>query len=546
MNSLPGFRELSRAVYRPQNLIALSWVILGLGALLRLLSYLHNRALWLDEILLAWNIKEVSYSGLLKPLNSNQSSPIGFLMIEKLALQTLGDSEYALRLAPLLAGLLSLPLFFALARRCLPPAGTLIALCFFAASDKLVYYSSEVKQYSTDVAIGLMLLLFAVNIHSKKMSWRDAATFGVLGATLIWFSHPAMFILAGVGTTLALHSAYKRDWSRAAFISIAGLMWMTSFWVSYRVILRDVAKSTDLTNFWSSSGAFMPLSIRSVSDAQWFVTAFFQTLRDPAGFSVPAVAGLVFLIGCVSVITGKKYVVLLLSPIPFVLLGSGLHRYPFMDRLLLFIVPSLIVFVAEGINRVIVRAVLIGLPLMCLLFLPVLVHAVHSAIEHDDREDIKPALRHIREHWQPADVIYVSHGARRQFIYYAEKYGFSEDDYVRGHRHIEELSVLEDDVSALRGKRRVWTLFLVDTESNAEERASFLQRLDEAGTRLSGFEGPGVSVYLYDLIGEGKGSKGRGDVSLPTGDNFNLHGIETDLTRLPIAKEHLRVLRERL
>lgn len=502
MNRLPGLGALSQAANRPLTFNALSWVILSFGIVLRLLPYIHNRALWGDEIALARNIEERAYAGLLQPLSYDQSAPIGFLMLERLAVQAFGDNEYALRLVPLLAGALSLLLFFWLARRCLTPVGTLIALFFFAAADKLVYYSSEVKQYSTDVAIALLLLLAAVSVYSKKLSWRNVATFGVLGATAIWFSHPCVFVLAGIGTTLTLYNAYRKKWTNAAFISIAGLMWAVSFVGTYLVTLRDAATSDYLLDFWGSSRAFMPLPVSSISDALWFVRTFVQTLKNPGGFSLPVVAAFVFLAGFVSVcVTKKKYLLLLLSPVPFALMASGLHKYPFIDRLVLFIVPSLLVFVAEGISRVLPRAPLIGLALLVLLSFQPVVNAVHTAIKHDSREDIKPALGYLREHWQQGDVIYVYYAAKYQFRYYAERYGFSEVASVKG-RKADELGTFAAGVDALRGKRRVWALFLVDMESRVKERATLLQELDNAGARLDSFELTGGSVFLYDLSRE--------------------------------------------
>lgn len=495
-------RVFSQAANRPLIFKALSWVILSFGILLRLLSYVHNRALWGDEIALARNIEERTYAGLLQPLSYDQAAPVGFLMLERLAVQLFGDSEYALRLVPLLAGVLSLFLFFWLARRCLSPAGTLIALFFFAAADKLVYYSSEVKQYSTDVAIALLLLLGAVSVYSKKLSWRNVATFGLLGAAAIWFSHPSVFILAGIGTTLALHNVYRKDWKNAALISVAGLMWALSFIATYLVTLRDAASSNYLLDFWGSAGAFMPLSVSSASDAQWFVKTFVQTLKNPGGFSLPVLAALVFLTGLFSVlISKKKYALLLLSPIPFVLLASGLHKYPFIDRLVLFIVPSLLVFVSEGISRVLPKAPLIGLALLIVLSFQPVVNAVHVAIKQDSREDIKPALGYLQGHWQDGDVLYVYYAAKYQFRYYAERYGFGEVASVKG-RKADELGTFAGGVDALRGKRRVWALFLVDTETRAKERAALLQELDNAGARLDSFDLAGGSVYLYDLSRE--------------------------------------------
>ena len=503
MNRLPDLRELSQAAVRPLAFTVLSWVILCLGFILRLSAYIHNRALWGDEIPLARNIEERTYSALLQPLSYDQAAPVGFLMLEKLAVRTFGDNEYALRLAPLLAGALSLLLFFWLARKCLSPAGTLIALSFFGTADKLVYYSSEVKQYSTDVAIALLLLLGAVSVYSKKLRWWDAAMFGVIGATAIWFSHPCIFVLAGIGTTLTFYNAYRRDWTNAAFISIAGLMWAASFAGTYLVTLRDAVSSNYLLDFWGSSGAFMPLSIRSVSDAFWVVRTFVLSLKNPGGFSLPVLAAFVFLAGFVSVcINKKKYLLVLLSPIPFALMASALHKYPFSDRLLLFIVPSLLVFVAEGISRVWPRAPLIGFALLVLLSFQPVVNAVHIAINHDEREDIKPALGYLREHWRQGDVIYVFYAAKYQFRYYAERYGFSEVASVKG-RKADGLGIFDDGGDALRGKRRVWALFLIDMEGRIKERrATLLQELDNAGTRLDSFELTGGSVYLYDLSRE--------------------------------------------
>jgi hypothetical protein len=94
-----------------QGISRLIWFSVALGALLRLVQYLRNRSLWLDESSLALNILHRSYSGLLEPLDYHQGAPVGFLMLEKLAVRSLGAGEYALRLAPLVAGLVSLFLF---------------------------------------------------------------------------------------------------------------------------------------------------------------------------------------------------------------------------------------------------------------------------------------------------------------------------------------------------------------------------------------------------------------------------------------------------
>ncbi len=63
-------------------------------------------------------------------------------------------------------------LFARLARRILPPRPALIALVLFAFSDDLIYYSSELKPYSLDLAVGLAISLAAFDALGKPASGR--------------------------------------------------------------------------------------------------------------------------------------------------------------------------------------------------------------------------------------------------------------------------------------------------------------------------------------------------------------------------------------
>ena len=92
----------------------LSFIIICFGILVRLVQYLFNRSLWADEAVLALNIVNRSYLELLEPLDYEQGAPIGFLILEKLAVQLFGDNEYALRLVPLLSSIICFFLFYIL------------------------------------------------------------------------------------------------------------------------------------------------------------------------------------------------------------------------------------------------------------------------------------------------------------------------------------------------------------------------------------------------------------------------------------------------
>src|SRR6202047_2856257 len=245
------------------------WTIIFWGAILRLTQYLSNRSLWYDESTLAQSIINRSFSELLKPLDYNQGAPLGFLMLERAAVQAFGTSEYSVRLFPLLCGVISLLLFYRIAKLSVAPRAVPIALGLFAVSGPLIYYSSEVKQYSSDVAIAVLLLSAAICYASCELTpWR-VAVFGFLGAASVWFSHPAVFVLAGVGVSLASFCLARRRWARLGSLSIAYSLWALSFAACYFFSLRQLTNNRSVLDYWSFS--FPPSPVLSLAAVDWFI-----------------------------------------------------------------------------------------------------------------------------------------------------------------------------------------------------------------------------------------------------------------------------------
>jgi len=115
------------------------WIVITVGIVLRVAQFLYNRSLTEGEAALALNIIERSYMDLLKPLDYFQAAPVGFLIIQKYAANVLGATEYALRLFPLVAGIIALFFFYHVAKRILTKEAIPVALILFAVGDHLVY-----------------------------------------------------------------------------------------------------------------------------------------------------------------------------------------------------------------------------------------------------------------------------------------------------------------------------------------------------------------------------------------------------------------------
>ncbi|MFZ2096372.1 MAG: hypothetical protein WAV05_07010, partial [Anaerolineales bacterium] len=185
-----------------------------LGIILRLYFYIINRSLWLDEASLALNIVNRSFPDLLKPLDYYQGASLGFLFVQKIIGSLLGYKDYVLRFIPLIAGLVSIFLMFVVSKKIGRQISPYICLGLFVLSPRLIYYSSELKQYSTDVLATLLLLILVPDCLDDEVKPRTLVTLGITGCLCLWFSHPSLFIYLGILLTLGLTFLIKKDKTR--------------------------------------------------------------------------------------------------------------------------------------------------------------------------------------------------------------------------------------------------------------------------------------------------------------------------------------------
>jgi uncharacterized membrane protein len=398
-------------------------ILIILAAALRLRQYLANRSLWLDEAKLSLNIIHCNFAQLWQPLDYHQGAPNGFLEIEKWAITTFGTSEYALRLFPLLAGIASIFLFYLLAKRVVKGEALPLALALFAISPALIYYASEAKQYSSDVAIALLLLYLAVT--------ERVILLGIVGAIAIWFSHPAVFVMGGVSGVLLLK--HSRDWK----ILVACTVWVSSFLICYFVLLRTLSRDAFLMAYGQQN--FMPLP----PNPKWFEDSFFDLFSSSAALRFAGLSAFAFLCGCVSLwVRNKETQLLLLSPLVPTFLASAVHEYPFGGRLTLFLIPVMLLLMAEGAETIrIVAGNRFGLILLALLLIDPGLYALHkfvSPFNASDRagvmplEEMRPLMAQLRSHLQGGDEVYVYHAAKPSFEYYAERTRLPSENVLTG------------------------------------------------------------------------------------------------------------------
>ncbi len=339
--------------------------VLTAGAVLRLVNYVQCRSLWIDEASLSLSLATRSYLGLFQPLDYNQAAPLLFLWVERLMIQLWGVNELALRLPPLIFGLATLPVVAWLAVRTLPWHAAQLAIALTAFSPALIVYSVELKPYSLDAFVGVVLISLGVSILERPDSQRRWAALLIAGFAGLVASTAAPLTLAGVGFGALCSpgvrgSAVARRWMVATAFVLGGLL-AALYLAFYRAGDSAYMHTVWHANFLTpGTPALLERTWSAVREIVWATFLGGITswgLTGARGFAVNC--GTAALLGCVMLgavelarRNGVAFAALLLGSTAAAFLASALQRYPISLRLVLFMVPVLILLGAGGVGRV--------------------------------------------------------------------------------------------------------------------------------------------------------------------------------------------------
>jgi hypothetical protein len=440
------------------------WLIICFGVLLRVLQYAANRSLWLDEALIARNIFDREFLGLFKTLDYNQAAPIGFLILTKTSVYFFGNNEYALRLVPLMSAIAGLILFYRLLTKYCSPHVSFIALFLFSLGGPLIYYSSEVKPYSGDVAIALAIYLMASQMVEKDLNAGRIVFYSFLGALFLIFSFPSVFVLLGVACSLTFCIMSKKEPSKAWRFFIVFLLWGLTFVGEYQFVLTKLKDNKALFYFWQAEKSFMPLLPLSFTELSWYPTKWIEVFKNPGGLHFAGVGAFIGLLGGFHLFRNRPILFFGFAfPIVFAMLASSINYYPFSSRMLLYSSPALICFVSEGISSIIKKKKIIltflGLAVSFLLFIHPVYFAIYHIVAPRKHQEIKPLMEYVRNNFQHNDTIYVYHPFQHAFIYYAAKYGLENKNPIFGCIPNSDWSNVTEELHRLRGNNRVWMIF---------------------------------------------------------------------------------------
>jgi len=468
----------------------LVWFLLSLGMLLRLFHFFYNRSLWLDEIYLSTSLIKMNFEELTAPmLEYEQKAPLGFLWLVKVSVLLFGKNEMALRLVPLLGGLASLFLFLPVARYFLQPLGVVVAVGIIALAPPLVYHAVEIKQYSTEMLATIVALYLYIHYH-RKQDLGSLLLWGVGGALLIWFSYSVIFILAGMAIGCGLYYLLKKDWPLLFRSLVPFTLWLISFAVYYLLFTSKSMGSDWLVDWFAHREAFMPLPPTKLSDLKWFIHTSYKLMDYPMGllwfspkleinFFLRIILRMtllplgLFLFGLGVIFSkNKKYFLILILPLLLTLVASGFKAYPIYERLLVFLAPLLIIFMAQGCESITnffsARSKWIYIVPVLLLAGP-LVNSITQAINPDKfgkiRQFHRDSFLYINERYKPGDAVYIYWNELPAYRFYKSiynlKYKAIEGRDVRfASKDINDyFRKLSPDFKTLENNKRIWLVY---------------------------------------------------------------------------------------
>ncbi len=282
----------------------------------------------------------------------------------------------------------------------------------------------------------------------------------------------------------------------------AGIL-LLAFAANHLLFLRSLAASPSLNDYWR--GAFMP---RDFSAIGWLARSLYAPFTHPNNLWLvwPAVAPVAAMLAALGLLAWRRRGMggLMVAPIALALLAAMMGKYPFADRLILWIVPALILLMAAGAEWLagrVSRPVALALGLAILL--PNIGRAARFALFPPGREEVTPLLAHIAANRQSGDTLYAYHAANAAFAYYGPRYGLADIAYIEGRRDLSDSAgVFDADVRRLVGHQRVWILLdhqLADA-AGQREWPILLNALDRLGHPIARPRStPGAQLWLYDL-----------------------------------------------
>jgi hypothetical protein len=516
----------------------------GVIFLAGLLPRLHDfsRSLWNDD---SWVANSVLADTLYRMFYYDrwlQTSPPLFLMLVRYTVKVSGLSNYTLRAVPLMFSIVALLLFAEVSCRILEPAYALLSTAILAISPAAIVESSELKQFSSDLAAAVIVLLTLCNYwqHSDKRQWywllgSFAAALALSYTTVIFI--PLALIVLYKSTPHITAGLQPRNIRRSR-ITVFLVTVSAISGVNYLFFIRPNSppnlklywqlhfpQSSILQGMLFYGREVTSLVVFSVLPRRWLPQGDSPSRWLLGVLSIMAIA--IFCLVFAAILRRPKYVdvaALCVVPIFTLLILNLMHMYPLHSLMLtLCVLPCVAIGLALAIEALCQEFVIPFVPVrfrmaiwstLCVLglvfiFLPSMMPL--RWLEYQE-EDAEGAIHYLKSHVAPGDLVYVHASASETSRLYLRMLQWQPALLIYGHTGYpcctrksqdyalpDELQYREDFDNAIRDShpKRLWLVF-----TGRKDHWEYLHR-DESQILTGRLPGLGCSsVFTLRLVNE--------------------------------------------
>jgi hypothetical protein len=215
--------------------------------------------------------------------------------------------------------------------------------------------AAEVKQYSSDVAVALMLMLA---LPRARRGPRGDIFAGIAGAVAIWFSQPAVLVAAAPALVLG-HQAWRYRAEQPPGGAWPAALWMASAGVAALVAIGSMTPDTHrfMQQYWR--GGFPPEDVAQAIATWWPWSAIYELFgsgapgfRNVLGYPAATVYALLSLLGLARLVNRGRIGWVIVLPVLITIAAAAARQYPFRDRLILFLLPSFFIGLGLAVSAV--------------------------------------------------------------------------------------------------------------------------------------------------------------------------------------------------
>lgn len=382
---------------------------------LRIKFYLLARPFWNDECALALNLVNFNLINCFKSLSYGQAAPPLFLVISEMFSCLIPNVELSLRFFPLISSILSIFVFYFLAKNTLIKKSTILfALLLFCFNYQLIYYSQEFKQYSSDVLIFISILASYFYIDIQNISKKKLILWGIVFALCIWLSFPSLFAIFSILSILALKNL--KEYKKIFILSIPIIISFICFYISQ----NNLASSKFLHEYWQTG--FISSNLNNLFS---ILINYFRFSFNNLFLFILFFIGLIL---CSTKIKSEKSLILFI-PILLAICLSYFSIYPFSSRISLYLVPIFILFIVQILDYInfknkVINYILYSVILFCGCYFIIINSIFKICLMNIDYEDIVTPLAIAEKEMSANDILYIPDGSEISYKFYQHKFNF--------------------------------------------------------------------------------------------------------------------------